>query len=145
MVIALFALAYAVVTLAIGVIPINMLLRKVLGASIMPGIWLKSALQLAERTAIAALACWAALAVSGRTRGKLTGKGMLALGAAMTGALAGALDVGARKLWVSHLIQAAHAAPWRGRALSDAITIVISLLVTLLLITRSTKVLSAER
>lgn len=145
LVIALFALAYALVTLAIGFIPINMLLRKVMGSSIMPSIWRSSAVQLAERTAVAALACWIGLAISGRTRGRLTGRGMLAVGAAMSGALAGALDVGAHKLWVSHLIQAAHTAPWRGHVLSDAMTVVISALVTLLFITRSTNVLSAER
>lgn len=143
-VIALFALAYAVVTLAIGIIPLNMLLRKVMGAGIMPEIWRNSALQLVERTALATLACWCALALSGRIRGRLTGKGMIALGAAMSGALAGAVDVGAHKLWVSQLIQQAHAAPWRGHVLSGVITVAVSALVTLLLITRSTKVVATE-
>jgi hypothetical protein len=143
-VIALFALAYALVTLAIGVIPLNMLLRKLMGSALMPAIWRNSALQLAERTALATLACWLALAISGRIRGRLTGRGMIAVGAAMSGALAGAIDVGAHKLWVSQLIQAAHTAPWRGQVLSAAMTVAVSLLVTLLLITRSTKVLSTD-
>lgn len=144
-VIALFALAYAVVTLAVGYIPLNMLLRKVMGSSAMPHIWRNSAMQLAERTAVAAVACWLGLAISGRGRGRLTGTGMLAVGAAMSGALAGALDVGAHKLWVAYLVQAAHSAAWRGHALSDAMAAVISLLVTLLLITRSTKALATEK
>jgi hypothetical protein len=139
-VIALFALAYAVTTLAIGIAPLNMLLRKVMGAGVMPAIWKNSMFQLAERTAIATLACWIGLAVSGRVRGRLTGKGMISLGAAMSGALAGALDVGAHKLWVTRLFQAAHSAAWRGHMLSAAMTVAVSLLVTLLLITRSTKV-----
>lgn len=144
-VIALFALAYAVVTLAIGIIPLNMLLRKVMGAAIMSEVWRNSAVQLVERTVLATLACWCALALSGRVRGRLTGNGMIALGAAMSGALAGALDVGAHKLWVSQLIQQAHTASWRGHVLSAVMTIVVSLLVTLLLITRSTKVVATER
>ena len=144
-VVALFALAYAVVTLAIGILPINLLLRRVMGSTVMPSIWSNSAIQLAERTAIATLACLLALAFSGRARGRLTGRGMLAIGAAMSGALAGALDVGAHKLLVSRLIQAARAAPWRGHLLSDAITAAIAVAVTLLFITRSTSILASER
>lgn len=143
--IALFAIAYAIVTFGMGVLPLNMLLRKLMGASPMPAIWRNSMLQLAEQTAFAAVSCWIALAVSGRIRGRLTGRGMVALGAAMSGALAGALDVGAHKLWVTRLIQAAHAAPWRGHALSAAMTVGISLIVTLALITRSTTVVAEER
>lgn len=144
-VIALFALAYAVATLAIGIVPLNMLLRKLMGSAIMPEIWRNSAVQLAERTALATLACWCGLALSERIRGRLAGKGMIALGAAMSGALAGAVDVGAHKLWVSQLVQQAQAARWRGHALSAVMTVVVSLLVTLLLITRSTTVVTTDR
>ena len=105
LVILLFAVAYAVIVLAIGVIPLNMLFRKLLGAAIMPSIWRNSLLRLLERTAVAALACSLALAISGRLRGRLTGKGMLALGAAMSGALAGAVDVGLQRLGVSYLVK----------------------------------------
>ncbi|MEO7042767.1 MAG: hypothetical protein ABI035_10940 [Gemmatimonadaceae bacterium] len=142
--VALFALAYAVISFAVGFIPINLFLRRMMGPGIMTYLWVNSAVQLAERTAVAALGCWAALLASGRGRGQLTGRGMLALGAAMSGALAGALDVGAHKLLVSQLIQAARAALWRGHLLSDVMTIIISGAITLLFITRSTSVLKAE-
>lgn len=143
-VIGLFALAYAVITLAIGFFPINHLLRKVMGSGIMPGIWRNSMVQLTERTAVATLACWIGLAISGRVRGRLTGSGMLALGAAMSGALAAAVDVGVHKFWVRHLIRAAQSGPWLAFAVSAAMTLVISVLVTLLLITRSTKIVTAN-
>ncbi|MEO7102014.1 MAG: hypothetical protein ABI311_01645 [Gemmatimonadaceae bacterium] len=140
----IFALAYAVVAFAIGFIPINLMLRRMMGSAIMLSIWVNSAVQLAERTAVAALACWLALLVSGRGRGRLTGRGMLAVGAAMSGALAGALDAGAHKLLVSHLIRAARIAQWRGHLLSDTMTFVVSVAITLLFITRSTSVLKVE-
>src|SRR6185437_13547894 len=117
-VILLFAIAYAVIVLAIGVIPLNNFLRKVLGASILRN----SMVRLVERTAVAGIACWVALALSGRVRGLLTGKGMLALGAVMSGALAGAVDVGLQKLWTPHLVKAAHAGLIWGAGLSCAIT-----------------------
>lgn len=142
--VAFFALAYAVISFAVGFVPINLMLRRMMGSGIMSYIWFNSALQLAERTAVAALACWLALKTSGRGRGRLTGRGMLAVGAAMSGALAGALDVGAHKLLVSQLIQAARTARWRGHLLSDIMTIVISVAITLLFITRSTTVLKPE-
>jgi hypothetical protein len=141
-VVALFAIAYAVLVLAIGIIPLNRLLHRLLSDSMMPGIWRNSMLRLAERTAVAAVACWAGLAMSGRVRGRLTGPGMLALGAAMSGALAGAVDVGLQHFWVAHLVRAAQSSPLLGHALSSAITASVAVLVTLLLITRSTKVLA---
>jgi hypothetical protein len=143
-VILLFAIAYAVIVLAIGVIPLNIFLRKVLGASIMPSIWRNSMVRLVERTAVAGIACWVALALSGRVRGLLTGKGMLALGAVMSGALAGAVDVGLQKLWTPHLVKAAHAGLIWGAALSCAITGAVAIAVTLLFITRSTKLVPRE-
>ena len=145
LVIAFFTLAYAVVVLAVGVIPLNMLIGKLVSPSGMPRLWRSSMLRLAERTAIAAAFCWLGLAVTGRIRGRLTGRGMLAVGAAMSGALAGAVDVALQRHWVSYLIKAAQASPLRGTALSSAITAAVSLLVTLLLIVRSTRVLTAER
>ncbi|HEY5088237.1 MAG TPA: hypothetical protein VII66_12835 [Gemmatimonadaceae bacterium] len=144
LVIALFAFAFAALTLALGVVPINMLLRKVLSASTMSGIWRNSMIQLADRTIAATIACWVGLAISGRIRGRLTGSGMLALGALMSGALAGAVDVGLHRLWVRRLIDAAHASPLRGVALSCAMSAGAALVVTLLFITRSTRVVTTE-
>lgn len=144
LVILLFAVAYAVIVLAIGVIPLNMLFRKLLGAAIMPSIWRNSLLRLVERTAVAALACSLALAISGRLRGRLTGKGMLALGAAMSGALAGAVDVGLQRLGVSYLVKAAQSGAAWGVVASCLVTAAVAITVTLLLITRSTQPLPRE-
>jgi hypothetical protein len=144
LVILLFAIAYAVVVFAIGVVPLNMFLRKMLGANIMPKIWQNAMIRLVERTAVAGIACWLALAISRRIRGRLTGKGMLAVGAAMSGALAGAVDVGLQKLWTPHLVKAAQAGLMWGAALSCAITAAVAIVVTLLFITRSTKLVPRE-
>jgi len=143
-VILLFAIAYAVIVFAIGVVPLNMLFRKLLGASIMPAIWRTAMIRLVQRTAVAAIACWLALVISGRVRGRLTGKGMLAIGAAMSGALAGALDVGLQKLWTSYLVKAAQAGLGWGVVLSCTITAVVAIVVTLLFITRSTRLVPAN-
>lgn len=142
LVILLFAIAYAVIVFAIGVVPLNMFLHKMFGASMMPRLWQNAMIRLAERTAVAAVACWLALAISGRIRGHLTGKGMLAVGAAMSCALAGAVDVGLQKLWTTDLVKAAHAGLMWGVALSCAITAVVAIVVTLLFITRSTKLVA---
>jgi hypothetical protein len=145
LVIVLFTLAYAVVVFAVGVVPLNILIGKLISPNGMQRVWWNSLLRLVERTAIAAAACWLGLALTGRIRGRLTGPGMLALGATMSGALAGAVDVGLQRHWVAYLIKAAQASPARGTALSSAITAAVSLLVTLLLITRSTRALLEER
>jgi hypothetical protein len=142
LVILLFTLAYAVIVLAIGVIPLNMFLHKVLGASIMPSIWRNAMIRLAERTVVAGIACWLALAISGRIRGRLTGKGMLVVGAVMSGALAGAVDVGLQKVWTPQLVKAAGSGHLWGAALSCAITGAVAMMVTLLFITRSTKLVT---
>jgi hypothetical protein len=136
-VIALFTIAYAALVLALGIIPVNLLLRRLMGAAGMPALWRSSAVQLAERTACAMLICWITLIITGRARGRLTGSGMLVLGAAMSGALAGAVDVGLHRLWVTRLVNAAHSSPLLGVAVSLAITAVVVLVVTLLLIVRS--------
>jgi hypothetical protein len=139
LVIALFVLAYALLVLALGTIPLNMLLRKVMGPSAMPAVWRNSVVQLLERTAVAAIACWIVMAASGRARGWLTGRGMVLVGAAMSGALAGALDVGLHRLWITQLIKAAQASHLRGYAFSWGVTAAVVVVVTLLLITRSTR------
>lgn len=143
-VILLFTFAYAAAVLAIGVVPLNMLFRKLLGAGIMPGIWRNSLLRLGERTIVAGFACWLGLAISGRIRGRLTGRGMLAVGAAMSGALAGAVDVGMQKLLVSYLVKAARAGLAWGVVFSCVVTAVVAIAITLLFITRSTKPLQLE-
>lgn len=145
-VIALFAIAYAVLVLAMSTIPLNMLLSKFIAPKEMPVIWRNSIVQLAERTVAATAACWLGLVISGRIRrgARLTGTGMLAVGALMSGALAGAVDVGLHRLWVRQMVIAAHSSPLLGNVVSLGITAGISLVLTLVLITRSTKVLIKE-
>jgi hypothetical protein len=140
LVVGLFALAYLVLTLAVGTIPMNLFLRKTFGTAVMPRIWQTSLLQVLERTVIATAACWITMAVTGRARGRLTGSGMLALGSIMSGALAGAIDVGVHKHWVSYLTSAARRAPWQGHLLSDAMTVIVAVVITLLFIVRSMRV-----
>ena len=74
LVIAFFTLAYAVVVLAVGVIPLNMLIGKLVSPSGMPRLWRSSMLRLAERTSIAAAFCWLGLAVTWRILGRLPGR-----------------------------------------------------------------------
>jgi hypothetical protein len=143
-VVILFAVAYAVLVFAFSIVPLNMMLRHYMSAAAMPRVWLASMIPLAERTAAATVACWVALAITGRGRARLTGSGMLALGALMSGALAGALDVGLHRLGVGHLVKAARMAALWGTTLSLGMTVVIALVVTLLLITRSTRVIAAD-
>jgi hypothetical protein len=143
-VVILFAAAYAVLVLVFGILPLNMMLRRFLTAASMPKLWRESMVQLAERTLVAAVTCWIGLAISGRGRARLTGSGMLAVGALMSGALAGALDVGLHHFGVTQLVRAAHTAPIWGGALSLGMTAIVTLVVTLLLITRSTRVLTTD-
>ncbi|MEO8944931.1 MAG: hypothetical protein ABI338_00420 [Gemmatimonadaceae bacterium] len=140
----LFAASYAVLVLAFGIVPLNLMLRRYVSAAAMPTIWLRSMIPLAERTAAAAAACWGGLAITGRGRARLTGSGMLELGAVMSGALAGALDVGLHRVGVTQLARAARAASVWGTTLSLCMTILVALAVTLLLITRSTKVVAVD-
>ena len=143
-VVILFALAYAVLVLAFEILPLNMMLRRYLSAAAMPKLWLQSMLQLSERTLVAAVACWIGLAISGRARARLTGTGMLSLGALMSGALTGALDVGLHHFGVKQLVRAAHAAPIWGGMLSFGMTAIVAFVVTLLFIARSTRVLATD-
>ena len=134
----------AVLVLAFEILPLNMMLRRYLSAAAMPKLWLQSMLQLSERTLVAAVACWIGLAISGRARARLTGTGMLSLGALMSGALTGALDVGLHHFRVKHLVRAAHAAPIWGGMLSFGMTAIVAFVVTLLFIARSTRVLATD-
>jgi len=140
----LFAIAYAVLVFAFEIVPLNAMLKHYLSAASMPRLWRHSMLQLGERTLVAAVSCWIGLAVSGRVRSRLTGTGMLSVGALMSGALAGAIDVGLHHFAVTQLVRAARAAPASGVSLSLAMTAVTAFLVTLLLITRSTRVLDSS-
>ena len=144
LVIALFTAAYAVSVFATGIVPVTIIIRKLMGPTAMPMIWRSLTLQLTERTAVAAVACWVGLAVSGRIRGRLIGTGLLTLGTVMSGALTGAADVVLHRVLLTQLVRASHSSPIFGNALSLAFTAVVAILVTVLLITRSTKLLKSE-
>lgn len=107
--VAIFAIAFAVVDLALGIVPVNLLLRHFMRDA-MPHVWLVSVARLAVRCVISAVACASVLRASGRTGGLLTTtaqRGAMSIGAVTSGALAGALDVGAHRLLVRQLIQLA--------------------------------------
>ncbi len=142
--IALFTLLFAAVVLAIGVIPVNRMLARMLNPSAVSAMWRNSLNQLAIRSFVAAAACWLTLVLSRRTGGRLTGRGMLRVGAAMSGALGGGIDVALHKLWVGQMIRAYHESRAYGNAFSLGITAMVAGLVTLFLIVRRTRVIDTR-
>ena len=142
--VALFALVYAVAVLCIGIAPVNLMLRTFRGV-IMGQIWLTSLTRLALQAVVAALACWVVLALAGRTRARLTGRGSLVLGAVASGALAGALDVVAHRLLVLGLGAAARPAPAAAESASLALTALSAGIIALLFLVRGTRVVSGEQ
>jgi hypothetical protein len=142
--VALFALAFAVVDLALGVVPVNLMLRRFMGAA-MPQVWLVSAIRLAIRAVISATACAVTLRVTGRAGGRLAStmpKGIMSIGAITSGALAGALDVGVHRMLVwpmIHLAQRSRAASELGSALLTAAGVA---LVASILLVRRTRVVA---
>ncbi len=143
--IALFTLLFAAVVVAIGVIPVNRMLARMLNPSAVSAMWRNSLNQLAIRAFVAAAACWLTLMLSGRTRGRLTGQGMLRVGAAMSGALAGGIDVALHKVWVGQMIRAYHESRAYGNAFSLGLTAIVAGLVTLALIVRLTHTIGVRR
>lgn len=142
--IGLFTLSFAVLVLAMGIAPVNLMLARMVAPSMVTVMWRNSMNQLAVRALVAALACLAALAITGRARGPLTGSGMLAVGAITSGALAGAIDIGVHKLWVRQMIQAYHASKLYGTAFSLGMTAAVAFLLTLLLVTRRMRIATAQ-
>ena len=141
-VVLLFTIAFATLVLVMGVIPVNVMLARMVDPSAVSAMWRNSMNQLALRAFAAGVACWLALALTRRARGRLTGPGILTLGAASTGALAGAIDVGLHKLWVRQMIEAYHSSRLSGNAFSLGITAAVAAATTMILIARRMKRIS---
>lgn len=135
-VVILFTVAFALLVLVMAVIPVNVMLAKMVNPSAVNAMWRNSMNQLALRAFVAGVACWFALALTRRARGRLTGPGILTLGAVTSGALAGAIDVGLHKLWVRQMIEAYHSSRLSGNAFSLGITASVAAATTLVLMAR---------
>lgn len=141
--VAIFAIAYAVVDLVLGIIPVNLMLRHFM-AGVMTRVWLISISRLALRTLVSAIACGVTLRISKRTGGLLvssTARGVMSIGAITAGAIAGALDVGVHRLLVWQLIHFAQKSMIASEMCSALITFVAAGAITAILIVPRTRVL----
>jgi hypothetical protein len=141
----LFTIAYAVVVLVVGIVPVNLMLRHFMRAG-MPHIWRVSVVRLVVRSVVSGVACYALLRATGRARGTLastTPGGMMTIGALMSGALAGALDVGAHRLAVWPLIHLAHRSSAASELASALITALVTIAVAAALLVRHTRTVAA--
>lgn len=143
--VALFTIAYAVVVLAVGIVPVNLLLRHFM-RPMMAHIWRVSVVRLVVRSVVSGAACHALLRATGRARGALTSTtpgGMMTIGAIMSGALAGALDVGAHRLAVWPLIHIAQRSSIASELASAVITALVTVAVAAALLVRRTRTVDA--
>lgn len=139
--VALFTIAYAVVVLAVGIVPVNLMLRHFMRAT-MPDIWRVSIVRLVVRSVVSGAACYGLLRATGRARGALTSTtpgGMMTIGAMTSGALAGALDVGAHRLTVWALIHLAQRSSVASELASAIITALVTVAVAAILLVRRTR------
>lgn len=140
--VAIFALAYAVVDLVLGIVPVNLMLRHFM-AGHMGNVWLVSIVRLAIRTLVSAVGCAVTLRATGRAGGPLTSTapgGVMSIGAITAGAIASALDVSVHRLLVwpfIHLAQRSTVASELGSAL---LTLVAAAVITAILIVPRTRV-----
>lgn len=144
--IAIFAVAYAVVDFALGVLPVNLMLRHFMGDT-MPRVWLVSLIRLVLGTLMGAVGCGVALRVGGRTGGRLTSttaRGIMSIGAVTAGAIAAALDVGMHRLLVWRLIHLAQRTQLGAELVAALLTIVAAAVVTAILIVPRTRVVRAD-
>lgn len=140
--VAIFAAAYAIVDLVLGVVPVNLMLRHFMGAA-MPRVWLVSAIRLAVRTLVCAVGCAATLRVTGRSGGRLTStaaRGIMSIGAITSGAIAGALDVGAHRLLVWQLIHLAQRSSVASELGSALLTLAAAAVIAAILLVPRTRV-----
>ena len=140
--VALFAIAFAVVDLALGVIPVNLMLRRFM-ATTMPQVWLVSMIRLGIRALLSAIACAGTLRIAGRAGGPLastTPKGIMSIGAITSGALAGALDVGMHRLLVWQMIHLAQRSRIASELGSALLTVASVAVVASILLVRRTRV-----
>ena len=144
--IAIFAVAYAVVDFALGVLPVNLMLRQFMAAT-MPRVWLVSIARLVLGMIMGAAGCGVALRVSGRTGGRLastTARGIMSIGAITAGAIAGALDVGVHRLLVWRLIHLAQRTQLGAELAAALLTIAGAAIVTAILMVPRTRVVRAD-
>ena len=144
--IVIFAVAYAVVDVALGVLPVNLMLRRFMGAT-MPRVWLVSLVRLVLGMIMGAAGCGLALRVSGRTGGRLTSttaRGIMSIGAITAGAIAGALDVGVHRLLVWRMIHLAQRTQLGAELVSALLTVAGAAIVTAILIVPRTRVVRAD-
>lgn len=135
----LFAVAYAAVVLVVGVLPVNLMLAQFVegGARVL---WTHSVLRLALQTFIAWIACYGTLRATGRTGGRLQGRGLLVIGSLLSGALAGAVEVALRPRMLHALHIARASSPFAAEALAALLTVVSVAIVVLLVVVRSTRI-----
>src|SRR3569833_2752519 len=140
--IAIFAVAYAVVDFALGVHPVNLMLRHFMGDT-MPRVWLVSLIRLVIGTSVSAIGCGVTLRVTGRTGGRLTStraRGIMSIGAITAGAITGALDVGVHRLLVWRLIHLAQRTQPGAEIMAALLTIAAATNNTAILIVPRTRV-----
>lgn len=146
-VVVLFAIAYALAVLCIGILPVNLMVARFAGVALW-SVWLSSLRNLLLRTLAAGVACWIALRVTGRAtaplRARSTRGGMLVIGALASGALAGVLDVVAHRLFVRALVGAARVSPLASVAVSLCLAALSAGIIALLCVVRGTRVRDAE-
>lgn len=144
--IAIFAVAYAVVDFALAVLPVNLMLRHFMGAT-MPRVWMVSVIRLVLGTIMSAVGCGIALRLSGRTGGRLTStsaRGIMSIGAITAGAIAGALDVGVHRLLVWRLIHLAQRTQPGAEIAAALLTIAAAAIITAILIVPRTRVVRPD-
>lgn len=142
----LFAIAYAVVDLVLGVVPVNIVLRRYMGDT-MPHVWLVSFARLVLRAILSGAACAATLRATGRTGGPLTTtapRGIMSIGAITSGAVAGVLDVGAHRLLVWQLIHLAQRSNVASEVGSAFLTFAAAAIIAAILLVPRTRVVCAR-
>lgn len=140
--VALFTIAYAAVVLAVGIVPVNLMLRHFM-RPMMPHIWGVSMVRLVVRSLVSGATCYALLGATGRARGALTSTtpgGMMTIGAVMSGGLAGALDIVAHRGAVWPLIHLAHRSMVASELASALITALATAAVAGALLIRRTRI-----
>lgn len=140
--VAIFAIAYAVVDLVLGVVPVNLMLRHFMSA-VMPRVWLVSVVRLALRTLECAVGCAATLHLTRRAGGPLTStarRGIMSIGAITSGAIAGALEVGVHRLLVWPLIHLAQRSTAASELASALLTLAAVAIVAVILLVPRTRV-----
>lgn len=140
-----FAFAFAMVDLAIGVVPVNLMLRHFMAGQ-MPSVWLVSVMRLVFRMLVSAAACAVTLRAAGRVGGPLTSttpRGIMSLGAITSGAVAGAIDVGVHRLLVWPMIHLAQRSSIAAEIISALLTAVVAGAIVVIMLVPRTRVVDS--